>query len=332
MREGPEPRDRAGGIDAGRKRGMAQMTDTVSDESERMHLRVVQTAGDRINGVVPARRQATPAREGPEGREGQVPGFVYRPMWDIKRKLLSTYLCLPADPLYGNHAIGVAGAATGNGVLPPAEAQDAATAALDVLALRQAIRDLESGLRDGRRALIGCTVHFNTLRDPGHRARFLAVCRTIGPASRKHLILEIALSGDDARHLRAIAAVCALDTFCSARLVRLPLNRPSFGALERLPIHAVGLDLGAGAAPERHLEHEIKGFVANANRAGLRSYIRGLDSVALASAAVCAGFDYADGDVVGGVTDAPGRVAPYDVSDLLRRSVAPPASQVVGAD
>lgn len=266
---------------------------------------------------------AAPAAEPPAARK-RSPGFVYRPMWDIKRSLVSTYVCAPELP---EHRL----PASGNGALPLTGAQAAALASLDILALRKVISDLDAQRQAGRRVLLGCTVHFNTLKDPVLRNRYLAVCRTIGPASRTDLVLEIVLSTDDTSHFRAVDTACALDSWCRAKLVRMPRHRTSLLALERQRIHGVGLDLSDTDSPERRLVDELKAFAAGASRAGFRTYVRGLATVGLASAAVCARFDYADGDAVREVTATPDGIYRYDLRDLVRRGYDASASRVGAA-
>jgi hypothetical protein len=61
-------------------------------------------------------------------------------------------------------------------------------------------------------------------------------------------------------------------------------------------------------------------LAAMAAKAGLRSYAHGLTSVSLTTAAIGAGFDYIDGDVVTTVVDTPVEAYRFEARNIYANS------------
>jgi hypothetical protein len=64
------------------------------------------------------------------------------------------------------------------------------------------------------------------------------------------------------------------------------------------------------------LIEKLPQFAERANRQGLRTYVHGLSSTAMATAAITAGFDYVDGDAVATIADTPSDAYPFTVENL----------------
>jgi hypothetical protein len=63
-------------------------------------------------------------------------------------------------------------------------------------------------------------------------------------------------------------------------------------------------------------------FAASAKKAGVAAYIRGVRSLSLATAAIGAGFDFVDGDIISGGTEKPSTAYQFDLDDLFTRQFA----------
>lgn len=112
--------------------------------------------------------------------------FLYRPIWDRARNLVTAYLC-SAQVL----------SADGTTVLGDAEAliegDVEERARLDERMRDHVLRDLAALMREGRQLVLGLPVHFETLSAAGRRRDYQAALgRGVSGGAQKFLTLEIA--------------------------------------------------------------------------------------------------------------------------------------------
>ena len=77
-------------------------------------------------------------------------------------------------------------------------------------------------------------------------------------------------------------------------------------------------DVGGEVEDERDLIRAMQRFTKPSEGVGLRTYIRGLSSLSMTTAAICAGFDQVDGDAVASIVDAPKAMYRFEPLDLIR--------------
>lgn len=278
---------------------------------------VARVTGQVAEKVSEAPPDPAPAEARPDGEADRLRileglGFIYRPMWDVRRNALSTYLCVPTVDRGPVHTPRIGYEIAGGSESP------LLIESLDLACLDRVRFDLENIVRQGRKLLIGCPVHYETLRASRRRLRYLERCGRLKPALRQFLIFEVCGIPEDVPQIRMLELVAPLNPYSRARTVRVPINRSNFDAFQGVNAHAVGIDLSETRRDESEIFHLYNKFVDAAGRVKLRTFVHGLRSLSLASAAVCAGFDYVDGDAVQSATAVPDNVYRFRSVDLFR--------------
>jgi hypothetical protein len=86
-------------------------------------------------------------------------------------------------------------------------------------------------------------------------------------------------------------------------------------------IAAVGCDLGEQAGSELALMQQMARFGKGAAKAGVATYLRGINSLSLAAAALGAGFSHVDGDAVAAIVDQPRGIVEFSLLDLYKPAI-----------
>lgn len=224
--------------------------------------------------------------------------LVYRPMWDVRQNALATYICVPAFDVVPDALL------TGEAAVP--DVTDVETAfRLDQMVLARVIEDLRSLEAAQRKLLLVAPLHFETVASRRRRDAYLRLCSGIPPASRKLLIFELVAVPEAIPANRLLELAIQFRRFSRAVILRLPIVHFQMPVPTETGIFAVGADLSDTERSEAELMRHMERFAAAAAKAGLRSYVHGLGSVSLTTAAVGAGFDYIDGDMITSVVEAP---------------------------
>jgi hypothetical protein len=224
--------------------------------------------------------------------------FVYRPMWDVQRNALATYICVPA--VDDGEGTTIAGEAAVRDIGHPDMAFE-----LDKRVLTRVIDDLKILEAVGRKLLLIAPVHFETIANRRRRDVYLRLCKAISPACVKLVIFELIGVPEQIPPGRLFELTCHFRNVSRAVILRTPVTRSQIYFPYETGIFAVGADLSGSDRGEAELMRDMERLAGATAKAGLRSYIHGLGSVSLTTAAVGAGFDYIDGDMITNVVDAP---------------------------
>jgi hypothetical protein len=235
--------------------------------------------------------------------------FIYRPMWQIKNKVISSYLCIPAR-VAADGAVLIGGAAM---PMPYASLENAA---LDILALKRAVDDLKALFTLGRRLVFVLPVHFVTLNEPRTNRAFLEVCNGVSQDIRKLLVFELLGIPADMPHIPMVRAFSVIRPFCRAILVRRRLDDEVPLKLKEMGVYGIGADIGNYRASEAQIMREMDGFNERVRSFGFSTHLHGVNSRSLISAAVGAGFALIAGDPVMTAIDVPEAASPFDVASL----------------
>ncbi|MEX2616175.1 MAG: hypothetical protein WD767_08775 [Alphaproteobacteria bacterium] len=285
------------------------------DSAVRLHD-VMQNVMDRADAKLEETLKAPPrvaAQTGDQAlKQPDDVEFIYRPLWDVKRQVISTYLCVPRFD--GGPLVGIR---TGYDVFSGNESPQS-TALLDLRALDRAIADLAQLELRQRKLLITCTVHYQTLRSSRYRLVYLERCGRLSEWQRSLMIFEVAGLPENVPQTRLLELIGPLAPFSRSRTVRTGFTRRDLALLEEMQVHAIGIDLSSSTYPEKDLFSLMNRFVESAAKTRLRTFVHGLRSRSLAGAAVCAGFDYVDGDAITSVTRAPREIYRFQSRDLFR--------------
>ena len=229
---------------------------------------------------------------------------VYRPMWHVRRQMLTSYVSLPAVRQAAQAIV------VGDALLPE-PAQPEATSALDLPLLRRAVNDLTAALKQRRRMIVMPPVHAQTLFRPRFRDEFVEICRNSPEMARRHIVFELIVPPGDMPDFQATDIMAQIRQWCRAVIVRLPLEVTTLNIWKQLGVHAVGVDVTDRVDNERRALKSLDRFAALADNTGLQSYVQGLPSVSTTTAAVCAGFSYVAGQTLPAEADTLAGIEPF---------------------
>jgi hypothetical protein len=235
--------------------------------------------------------------------------FIYRSMWNARNKIVSSYVCTPTLTTADGRTL------MGDNVIP-ADADTESVAMLDLRAMQRVLSDhkLQS---DGRTpAFLSFPVHFSTIADGDLRAQYLSILRQVPKPFQQLMVLELVGLPLYQAEINIALVVSYIRHLVRAVSARFSLDHTEFAPVRRTGIVAVGVDLAGEAGNETALMAKFDPFVNGANLCGLRTYIRGLPSLSLTTAAVCAGFTHFDGDAVASLKKSPDGVYPLDASRI----------------
>ena len=246
------------------------------------------------------------------GRSGWLAdvSIQYRPMWDTKRRAISTFVAIPACRHAGQEAVT---AGRQNVLL---DDTPAAQLQLDVFTLQEAGRDLAATLEDGARALVSVQVGFETLASAAGRMEYMRHWPLLSEETRKHLILELIGLPDGIAASRLFELTGMIKRQCRAVIAQIQPGYQEFGLLRDSGISVAGLEIAGRPADETALIGRLQRFAENAGKAGLSTYLHGTPSLSLTVAAMAAGFTYIDGDTVASPSDGLQLVRRFGLEDL----------------
>jgi len=238
--------------------------------------------------------------------------FVYKPIWDVRRKVLSTYHCVPKwtdsseTPVFGYDII--------SGINPEEAYPD-----LDLLtleAVRQALNDLHG--RE-RRVLMVSPVHYRTLVRNDSFEKFRIYCQSMTESLTRDLIFELVGVPDVISDRRVIELVSALKGIGRSVVVPASLNRTRFEELSIRGFDTVSTDIGEFAGNESEAMQVMDAFLTGSSQAGMRTVAHGLETLTLATYAVAAGFDFVEGRAVHDIVENPEHVFRFQTQDLFAK-------------
>ena len=236
---------------------------------------------------------------------------VYRPMWDVKRNAVTTYVCVPALPGPDGRL------RVGESEIPRLK-EPAVAHRLDAMVQRRVITDLRKLVAANQRYLLCLPVHFETLASGPRRAEFADLCQRGIPAQgAKFLVFEITNVPAGVPASRLLDLSIILRKFGRGMLMRTTVDQTAPRPANETGVAGVGFENVAHGVPESKQIQDLERFAAAAKKVGLVAYVHGLESTSLATAAIGAGFDFVDGDVVKSVVDQPQAAFSFDMSDLF---------------
>ncbi len=246
--------------------------------------------------------------------------LAYRPLWDVRRHALATYVCTPlASGAAGRLVLGddeIAGAA------------DAATVSrLDLMMQRRVIGDLRHLLATGRKLLLCLPVHFETMASNARRMPYLDRCRRgIPQGGERCLAFEIVGAPAGMPQGRLLELSSSLKRHGRCVFLRATASHSIFRHPSETGISAIGLTHQSRGNERLEIE-AFQRFAAGAKKSGATTYIRGLRSLSLVTAAIGAGFDFVDGEAVASLAEKPANAYQFDIEDLFARQMGIASTQ-----
>lgn len=237
---------------------------------------------------------------------------TYMPLWDTKKNLMTTYLCLirgdnaREDP-FDVHESFFAHAS-------PSEKVQA-----DIQVLQTVALELEAMAQDGRKLFIACPVQYETLYLGESYEKYILECQKIPQEQKKYLIFLLLGIPSNVHESNIYRFSVPLRKHCHAIYAQIPLDtRSDFRVIRECRFEAVGVRLHKGKGGEKHLLAALNSF-AHKSKASLIGKIFALDvmSLSVTTSAVCAGFDYLGGPAIHECVVRPDNVYRYRHENLF---------------
>jgi hypothetical protein len=243
-------------------------------------------------------------------------GAVYRPMWDARRQVIRTYICVPAmRQASGRLLVGESGI--------PRMGEAEIVQRLDEMIAYKVLTDLRSLMLEEKWLMLGVPVHFETLGTWARRQAYFKPFEALPQAARAMLLFELIGAPDGVPQGRLLELSSSLRRLGRGVFLRAPLVCTTFRSPAETGLIGIGSDLSEAAGSEGTIMRAMDHFNEAAQKVGFRTYVHGARSTSLAIAAVASGYNFIDGDAVSTVMGAPDRSKQFELVDLF----APAARQ-----
>ncbi|TWB44374.1 hypothetical protein [Nitrospirillum pindoramense] len=239
--------------------------------------------------------------------------IVYRPIWDVRKEVLSIYQVRAKRPRRGRQPLWGYDCAA-----DPHEPQQILT--LDLTVLRQTMEVYGELYRNQFRCFLSVPVHFETLAGPTRRREYLAALQAIPKELAAFLTFQVYGLPHGVPVGRATEIVTLLRQFSRVVIATVD-DLHDLAALAAAGVYIASIQLPPGAAPKRW-GPELSHFAHEALRLRLRPGVEGVDTSHMASYADGAGFHYIAGDIIGTWCEVPENALRLTHADLRARIMA----------
>ncbi len=236
---------------------------------------------------------------------------LYQPMWNLRHKAIVSYFATAsARNVFSKNLWDDMVRRNFSHVLTSLE--------VDIFVAHMALRTFTNRIANGPRIMVGWPVHFETLANRTSRNAFMEFCREIPEGIRQLLIMEVDGLPEGIPNSRVLEIVGVLRPFCRVLIIRVPVEFKRFDSFNGSRIGGIGFSLSGLPSRDSQRMAMMDRFVGNASRAGLRSYVHGLNTRAQLLAAATAGFDWVNGAAVGEPSEDLGQMRRFEIADIYR--------------
>ncbi|MDE1151050.1 MAG: hypothetical protein PW788_00815 [Micavibrio sp.] len=225
--------------------------------------------------------------------------FAYRPIWEVPRDAMTSFLCLPRE--IENEVPSLETYRKRSESLPYS-----ATLDFDLRVLERVRRDLVRLGRDNKQTMIVCPLHYNTLYRSDGFQQFIHRCGLLPLELRKYLILFVL---DPPLQLPVKDAFWFIPklrrNMCRAVYINVPapydLSHPAWAQSEIDGLSfIVRYDM-----TEPEIMPLLDSFCLTADRMKVRTAVLNIKTLSLASIAISFNAHYLCGDVISGTVPSP---------------------------
>jgi GGDEF domain-containing protein len=276
---------------------------------------------ERADGAI-ERSRAAAARDSGSKRGDEPPLELetsYLPMWSVAQQRIGLYLC--------QTRIIVNARQLESGLNQNDEAGIKIIDAVDRISLRRARVDLRTITSKGLSCIVVIPVHFDTLSRPASAQRYLPVCHAIPRELRQLIVWEIRgapLIKWTTNFTRIVEQLRPLGraVFTLAHPMDLPAAQlpRTVAKLHSIGVHGIGLDLSCDAEPESQTMAYLNRFAEAAESHKLMTYLHGVNSLSLSTAATCSGISHLSGNTISPPIQSPDGVQPKALVSLYQHS------------
>lgn len=243
------------------------------------------------------------------------PSFVFRPLWDVGRSAILTYVCqLFPETVRSDTAFSV----------PYSSGNPADQSLLDEMCLRECLRRAADLRRAGLRVLLAVPIHFSTLCRPKNWSRYRALCEASAPELFRDIAFLLFGFDSGVPHIRLTQELPKL-TRISSQLYCLVDDAEAAGQRFRnTGAHAIGIALQP-SAPEKPWIERLKVMAREAHGGGAELFVMGVSCRSGVINAIGAGARYLEGPAVRTVVVDPKNAFLQEIDDLFRDVELPPS-------
>ncbi len=222
-----------------------------------------------------------------------VPACVYFPLWSIRKKALSAYLCEP-------------------------EGKSAGPLDRDFDLLRAAKAELPKMQQRGDERMLVVPVRHGTLYNVDSSQKYQSLYRDIPMPHRRQLVFLVTGYIEGLPEKDAFWFLPALKAAGQHVFVEMPLRtKANFAALKQLGIDGLGVTADAGID-----EAVVLGYLQNiaglAHQAGLaQTFVLNIPTLSLATSASCMGFSWMGGPAIHGLVQGPDKSHQFRYAELF---------------
>lgn len=245
--------------------------------------------------------------------------FSYLPLWDVPRNALTAYLCMGCAVTSQNNLL-----EAHKDLYKKLAANQRVD--LDIKALKHVMAELKAMEENGRKLLIACAVHYDTLYRFEDYERYKTVLEQIPAAHKQFLVFLIMNMMEGRPPKNAYWFAQPLKGFCRHVFAEAPLRRDvNFRYLYNTGVDVVGVRLDKTAASEQEMIAILNGFSAKAKAVKIpKTFVLGISSLSLTTSAVCAGFDFLGGPAIHEAVAQPDTIHRYRHQDLIAGLLSKP--------
>ncbi|AUG53833.1 diguanylate cyclase domain-containing protein [Thalassospira marina] len=236
--------------------------------------------------------------------------FVFRPLWDVKNKRITTYRCVPTRRMAAGYTV------EQYAVLNATDGQETVLD-LDIATLHTAARTLSRVMDSGFVFACNVTVHYETMSRNDSRRAYIEAIDQIPVQLRRFFIVELTELPVGIPMVRFAEFTSILNARIRAISCRIPLDTRNLQGYGNANLFAVTIDLGDIRKSEGEIMKKFDQIAAAAANTGLKTCITGIKSTSLAIAAAASGITYIGGKSVRDDRKIPGRVITMTWSDYF---------------
>lgn len=257
---------------------------------------------------------ASPSAASPATEDAGAVGFIFRPLWFVKKRVISNYLCVPVMPKdYGGF---LSGYQLVEGGRTPARLLE-----FDLRTLQRVAEEIRKLDQRKSPALVSVPVHFESLALLARRGQYVDACTQLMGRGNRHLVFELVGMPEGVPPSRLLELTQALKPLGRSVMARFEITHKTFTGYRDVGLLAVGIDVFNDSRSERAIMEAMDHFAGAAQAAHLQTYVHGIRSLSLCTATICSGFDYVDGYAISSVEDSVRDVQQYDIRTPYDRKI-----------
>lgn len=250
------------------------------------------------------------ADEPPAAETEEQNDVVYQPAWDARNEAVTTYQAFVTE-----------GAERVPGYQFDAPTDERRSfAVFDELMLKRSEAMLQGLVRQGRKALVGVSLHAGSITNESALLRLLAIATQIDPKIAPYRVLRFAAVSPGYPRLRLERSLALVQGRVARVSISLNVNEPSLGWVAGLPVSAIGFALPEhtidGPAFTSHVLPRVKSAVAQAHQHRKTFFVEGPVSHEKAARLVEMGVDAIESPLIWAPTARPRGVLRWPAANL----------------